>query len=113
MFGLFPENLKLLIKVFKSSYDMVILSCIQEAPWKPGGKLRSNADACYTQGRDVDADIENGRMDTGQGWGSGINWDFGIDIYIYIPPCIKYWVGQKFPSDFSIKPESLLAWPTQ
>ena len=44
-------------------------------------------------------------MDTGQGWGSGINWEFGIDIYI--PPCIKYWVGQKFPSDFSIKPESL------
>ena len=77
MFGLFPENFKLLKKMFKSSHDMATLSCIQEAPREPGGKLRSNVDTCYMQGRDRDAEIGNGRVDTGCA-GSGINWEFGI-----------------------------------
>lgn len=63
--------------MFKSSHDMVISSCIREAPREPGGKLRSNVDTCYMQGRDRDAEIGNRRVDTGCG-GSGINWEFGI-----------------------------------
>ena len=62
--------------MFKSSHDMVISSCIQEAPREPGGKLRSNVDTCYMQGRDRDAEIGNGRVDTGCG-GSGYMLTYG------------------------------------
>ena len=35
----------------------------------------------YLQGRNRDADVENGCMTRRWGQGSGMNWEMGIDIY--------------------------------
>ena len=40
------------------------------------------------QGRNRDADVENGRVDPELGGrGNGMNWEIGIDIYTL--PCVK------------------------
>ena len=39
------------------------------------------------QGRNRDADVENGCVDTMQGKRDGMNWEFEIDIYTL--PCVK------------------------
>ena len=39
------------------------------------------------QGRNRDTDIRNECMDTGEGRGSGMNWEIGIDIYTL--PCVR------------------------
>ena len=42
----------------------------------------------YLQGRNRHADVQNGRVDTGEGGrGGGMNWEIGIDIYTL--PCVK------------------------
>jgi len=39
------------------------------------------------QGRNRDADIENGHVDMKRGRGVGMNWEIGIDVYTL--PCVK------------------------
>ena len=41
----------------------------------------------YLQGRNRDADVENGRVDTEGEGKSGMNWEIRIDIYTL--PCVK------------------------
>ena len=39
------------------------------------------------QGRNRDADVENGLVDVGRGGGGEMNWESSIDIYTL--PCVK------------------------
>ena len=49
------------------------------------------------QGRDTDADIENGHMDMGEGE-SGTNWESSLDIYLLSP------VAQLYPTEHARLP---------
>ena len=41
------------------------------------------------KGRNSDADVENGHVDTGGEVEGGMTWEMGIDIYTLLILCIK------------------------
>ena len=51
----------------------------------------------HLQGRNGDADVWNGLMDTVGKAENGMNGESSIDIYTYIQPCVKLIADDKLP----------------